>query len=65
MQYYFETIFPRIPKTVQDEIIAELKGMGLPTTPKGNAGQGGWCGGGGGLGVRGCMGAVAGWVRGG
>ncbi|GAB4814832.1 hypothetical protein N2152v2_001878 [Parachlorella kessleri] len=40
-QYYFETIFPRIPKTVTDEIVGDLKGMGLPSAAKGNAGQGG------------------------
>lgn len=40
-QYYFETIFPRIPKTVADEIKDNLKAMGLSTVPVGNAGQGG------------------------
>lgn len=40
-QYYFETLFPRIPKPVLDDITARLASMGLPTTPKGNAGQGG------------------------
>ncbi|GBF98688.1 pre-mRNA-splicing factor [Raphidocelis subcapitata] len=40
-QYYFETIFPRIPKKVQDDIIAALTARGLPTTGKGNAGTGG------------------------
>jgi pre-mRNA-splicing factor 38B len=38
-QYYFETIFPRIPKKVTDDIVDELKKRGLPTTAKGNAGQ--------------------------
>jgi len=41
VQYYFETIFPRIPKTVTDEIVGDLKSMGLPSAAKGNAGQGG------------------------
>lgn len=41
LQYYFETIFPRIPKTVGDEIKENLRSMGLPTTALGNAGQGG------------------------
>ncbi len=40
-QYYFETIFPRIPKPVQDNINEELKSRGLPTTAKGNGGAGG------------------------
>jgi len=40
-QYYFETIFPRIPKTVSDEVRNELRSMNLPTTALGNAGQGG------------------------
>ncbi|GAX83496.1 hypothetical protein CEUSTIGMA_g10921.t1 [Chlamydomonas eustigma] len=40
-QYYFETIFPRIPKKVSDDIIAELSNRGLPAKAKGNAGQGG------------------------
>ncbi|KAF5838667.1 PRP38 family-domain-containing protein [Dunaliella salina] len=40
-QYYFETIFPRIPKPVMDNIVEELKRRGLPYKPKGNAGQGG------------------------
>ena len=39
MQYYFETIFPRIPKKVSDDFVDELKKKGLPTVPKGNAGQ--------------------------
>ena len=39
-QYYFETLFPRIPKTSTDEIVKELEGMGLPTKAIGNAGQG-------------------------
>ncbi|KAG2499979.1 hypothetical protein HYH03_002263 [Edaphochlamys debaryana] len=40
-QYYFETIFPRIPKPVEDVIKEELKGRGLPTSAKGNGGAGG------------------------
>jgi pre-mRNA-splicing factor 38B len=40
-QYYFETLFPRIPKTVSDEIQADLRSMNLPTSALGNAGQGG------------------------
>jgi hypothetical protein len=34
LQYYFETIFPRIPKPVMDNLVQELKALGLPTTPK-------------------------------
>lgn len=41
MQYYFETIFPRIPKLVSDDIKVELKNMGLATEALGNGGQGG------------------------
>lgn len=41
MQYYFETIFPRIPKPVNDEWIGNLRGMGLPAKAVGNGGQGG------------------------
>ncbi|KAL4418785.1 hypothetical protein ABPG77_005499, partial [Micractinium sp. CCAP 211/92] len=40
-QFYFETIFPRVPKTVTDEIVGHLKELGLPTAAKGNGGQGG------------------------
>jgi len=40
-QYYFETIFPRIPKTVSDEVCTDLHSMNLPTAALGNAGQGG------------------------
>lgn len=40
-QFYFETIFPRVPKPVHDEICGHLKEMGLPTVAVGNAGQGG------------------------
>lgn len=40
-QYYFETIFPRIPKKVMDEIIKELKRRGLRHEAKGNGGAGG------------------------
>lgn len=41
LQYYFETIFPRIPKKVQDDIVEGLQARGLPTTGKGNGGAGG------------------------
>lgn len=41
MQYYFETIFPRIPKLVQDQFETKLTTMGLPSKAVGNAGQGG------------------------
>ena len=41
MQYYFETIFPRIPKPVHDDWLGSLRGMGLPTKAVGNGGQGG------------------------
>lgn len=41
LQYYFETIFPRIPKKVEDDIQAELRRRGLPTKGKGNGGCGG------------------------
>lgn len=40
-QFYFETIFPRIPKAVSDDIRNSLKSMELPAEPVGNAGQGG------------------------
>ena len=40
-QFYFETIFPRIPTKVGTEIQEELKVMGLPTKGKGNGGAGG------------------------
>ena len=40
-QYYFETIFPRIPKKVEDDIQAALRSRGLPTKGKGNGGCGG------------------------
>ena len=40
-QFYFETIFPRIPKVVSEDIRSSLKSMALPTEPAGNAGQGG------------------------
>lgn len=40
-QYYFETIFPRIPKPVNDEWVGKLRGMGLPAKAVGNGGQGG------------------------
>ncbi|KAL4854361.1 Pre-mRNA splicing factor SR-like 1 [Chlorella vulgaris] len=39
--FYFETIFPRVPKPVHDDICGRLKEMGLPTAVVGNAGQGG------------------------
>lgn len=41
LQYYFETIFPRIPKLVQDQFEVKLTAMGLPSKAAGNAGQGG------------------------
>jgi hypothetical protein len=40
-QYYFETIFPRIPKKVEDDIQAGLRSRGLPTKGRGNGGCGG------------------------
>lgn len=40
-QYYFETLFPRIPKNINDEIVQNLRDMGLPTKALGNGGQGG------------------------
>lgn len=40
-QYYYETIFPRIPKIVADDIQVELGKKGLPTKGKGNGGCGG------------------------
>jgi len=39
VQYYFETIFPRIPKLVQDQFETKLTAMGLPSKAVGNAGQ--------------------------
>lgn len=41
MQYYFETIFPRVPKKVADDVCDALKARGLPTKALGNAGTGG------------------------
>lgn len=41
LQYYYETIFPRIPKKVEDDIQAELRRCGLPVKGKGNGGCGG------------------------
>jgi pre-mRNA-splicing factor 38B len=41
LQYYFETIFPRIPKPVHDDFVSKLTAMGLPSKAVGNAGQGG------------------------
>lgn len=41
VQYYFETIFPRIPKPVNDEWMGSLRSMGLPAKAAGNGGQGG------------------------
>lgn len=41
LQYYFETIFPRIPKKVEDDIQVELRRRNLPTKGKGNGGCGG------------------------
>ncbi len=40
-QYYFETLFPRVPKPVQDDMVTKLAARGLPTKAIGNAGQGG------------------------
>lgn len=40
-QYYFETIFPRIPKPVSDDLAGKLTAAGLPGKAIGNAGQGG------------------------
>ncbi len=40
-QYYFETIFPRIPKPVADDLAAKLTEAGLPGKAIGNGGQGG------------------------
>ena len=40
-QYYFETIFPRIPKPVGDDLSSRLAAAGLPSKTVGNAGQGG------------------------
>ena len=40
-QYYFETIFPRIPKPVHDDFVSKLTALGLPSRAVGNAGQGG------------------------
>ena len=41
VQYYFETLFPRVPKPVQDDLVVKLGARGLPTKAIGNAGQGG------------------------
>ena len=41
LQYYFETIFPRIPKPTQDNFVSKLTSMGLPSKAIGNGGQGG------------------------
>jgi len=41
LQYYYETIFPRIPKRVEDEIQSALRARGLPVKGKGNGGCGG------------------------
>mmetsp|Transcript_33784 Transcript_33784/g.95616 ORF Transcript_33784/g.95616 Transcript_33784/m.95616 type:complete len:380 (-) Transcript_33784:466-1605(-) len=40
-QYYFETIFPRIPVVVERSIKEELQKRGLPTKAVGNGGTGG------------------------
>jgi len=40
-QYYFETIFPRIPVPVERAIKEELKAKGLPAEAVGNGGTGG------------------------
>ena len=39
--FYFETIFPRIPKPVADDIEAKLRAKGFSTKAMGNAGLGG------------------------
>ena len=41
VQYYFETIFPRIPKPVADDLAAKLADAGLPAKAIGNGAQGG------------------------
>lgn len=41
LQYYFETLFPRIPKPVHDTFVSKLTSMGLPSKAVGNGGQGG------------------------
>ena len=41
LQFYFETIFPRIPKPVNDDFVAKLIAMGLPSKAVRNGGQGG------------------------
>lgn len=41
VQYYFETIFPRIPKKAADDIQEGLRSRGLATSGKGNGGAGG------------------------
>ena len=41
MQFYFETIFPRIPKPVHDDFVSKLIAMGLPSRAVRNGGQGG------------------------
>jgi len=40
-QYYFETLFPRVPKPVQNDMVTKLAARGLPAKAIGNAGQGG------------------------
>lgn len=40
-QYYFESIFPRVPKPIQDNFVSKLTSMGLPSKAVGNGGQGG------------------------
>ena len=40
-QFYFETIFPRIPTLVERNIKSKLEEMRLPTKPLGNGGTGG------------------------
>ena len=41
LQFYFETIFPRIPKPVHDDFVSKLIAMGLPSRAVRNGGQGG------------------------
>lgn len=39
-QYYFDTLFPRIPEVARREIVARLEDMGLPTKSGGATGAG-------------------------
>jgi len=40
-QFYFETIFPRIPKPVEIDIEKKMRELGVSTHARGNGGQGG------------------------